>query len=508
MLFNSYVFIAAFLPIVWCGYFVLVRWGADRQGQVWLLAASLYFYGWWNIANVPVLLASITFNFFIGRLIGATCARGIGRVRALLAIGVCANLALLVYFKYSAFIVMNVTALTGIDFAVQAVVLPLAISFFTFQQIAYLVDAASGDAGDYDFVDYCLFVTFFPQLIAGPIVHHREMMDQFRRPARLRLNAAAFATGCTFFTIGLFKKVVIADNLAPLADQTFAVSAQGAALSAVAAWHGVTAYTLQLYFDFSCYSDMAVGLGLMFGIRLPYNFNSPYQATNIIDFWRRWHMTLSRFLRDYLYVPLGGNRQGPSRRYVNLMATMVLGGLWHGAGWTFLIWGALHGAYLMVNHAWLMLRARLGLTQSFGSLGVWTGRLVTLLAVMVGWVFFRAPDVNGAVAMLGAMAGGHGWVSSTDPLAQALSFPESVTLLRMLLHWLESLDGYIIVTIFLGAAWFLPNSQEIVDGMGTRAKRLRLQWRPSTIWAAWVAGCFLTAVSQMSNVSAFLYFQF
>jgi alginate O-acetyltransferase complex protein AlgI len=508
MLFNSYVFIAAFLPAVWCGYWALIRCGKDRLGQVWLMAASLFFYGWWNIANVPVLLASIAFNFLFGRAILAAGAHGIGKVRPLLAIGICANLALLAYFKYSAFIVMNVSALTGIDFAVQAVVLPLAISFFTFLQIAYLSDAANGDAGDYDFVDYCLFVTFFPHLIAGPIVHHREMMDQFRRPARLRLNAAAFATGCTFFVLGLFKKVVIADNLAPLADQAFATSAQGAALSIVAAWHGVAAYTLQLYFDFSGYSDMAIGLGLMFGIRFPYNFNSPYQATNIVDFWRRWHMTLSRFLRDYLYVPLGGNRQGPSRRYLNLMATMVLGGLWHGAGWTFLIWGALHGAYLMVNHAWSMLRARLGVTRSFGRVGAWTGRLVTLLAVMVGWVFFRAPDVNGAVSMLSAMAGAHGWVASTDPLAQAPSFSESVSFGRMLLHWLGSLDGYIIVAIFLGAAWFLPNSQEIVDGIGGRAKRLSLQWRPSAVWAACVAGCFLAAVSQMSNVSAFLYFQF
>jgi D-alanyl-lipoteichoic acid acyltransferase DltB (MBOAT superfamily) len=507
VLFNSYIFIAAFLPVVWCGYLFLVRRGETRSAQIWLVAASLFFYGWWNIAHVPVLLASIIFNFILGRATVAAYRRGRG-VRFLLAIGVAANIALLAYFKYAAFVVVNVAALTGIDFAVRAVVLPLAISFFTFQQIAYLADAASGDSGDYDFSDYCLFVIFFPQLIAGPIVHHREMMDQFAKPAWLRLNAAAFATGCTFFTIGLFKKVVIADNLAPLADEAFALSAQGAALSALSAWHGVTAYTLQLYFDFSGYSDMAIGLALMFGVRLPYNFNSPYQATNIVDFWRRWHMTLSRFLRDYLYVPLGGNRQGPARRYMNLMITMVLGGLWHGAGWTFLIWGALHGTYLMVNHGWLRLRAWLGLTRSFGVMGAWVGRLVTLLAVMVGWVFFRAPDVDAALAMLGAMGGAHGWIASTDPIAKAISSTESTDAARMAMHWLGYLDVYIHVALFLGVAWFLPNSQEIIDGVAGKAKRPRIQWRPSVAWAACMAGCFLFAVSQMSNVSAFLYFQF
>jgi alginate O-acetyltransferase complex protein AlgI len=507
MLFNSYVFIAVFLPATWFGYFILIRSGEDRWGQIWLAAASLFFYGWWNSAHLPVLIISMVFNFITGRAIAAAIVSGVSRVRALLMVGVAVNLALLAYFKYSVFIVMNIAALTGVDFAVQAIVLPLAISFFTFQQIAYLADAANGDAGNYDFADYCLFVTFFPQLIAGPIVHHREMMDQFSLPVRTRLNAAAFAVGCTFFTFGLFKKVVIADNLAPFADQAFSVSAQGAALSALAAWHGVTAYTLQLYFDFSGYSDMAIGLALMFGIRLPYNFNSPYRAVNIIDFWRRWHMTLSRFLRDYLYVPLGGNRQGSTRRYLNLMITMILGGLWHGAGWTFLIWGALHGSYLMLNHAWIKLRTGLGLNRSVGYLGTCMGRLLTLIAVMVGWVFFRAPDVNAAFAMLSAMIGIHGWIP-TDQLVHAQSLSEGINAAIAQALGSGMLDDYMIVAFFLGAALLLPNSQEIVDGIGDRARRLGVQWRPSATWAALASACFLFAVSQMSNVSAFLYFQF
>src|SRR5215204_5530183 len=226
----------------------------SRGAQIWLAAASLFFYGWWNIVHVPLLLASVIFNFILGRNLMATATRG-GSVRVLMFAGVAANLALLAYFKYSEFIVMNVAALTGLDFAVQAVVLPLAISFFTFLQIAYLADSANGDSGNYNFIDYCLFVTFFPHLIAGPILHHREMMDQFAKPARLRLDAAAFGIGCTFFAFGLFKKVVIADSLAPFADAAFTASAEGVALSAVAAWQGVIAYGLQLYFDFSGYSD-------------------------------------------------------------------------------------------------------------------------------------------------------------------------------------------------------------------------------------------------------------
>ncbi|HSK39332.1 MAG TPA: MBOAT family O-acyltransferase, partial [Arenibaculum sp.] len=259
MLFNSYAFIGAFLPTVLIGYALLARLGSDRPARIWLTAASLFFYGWWNAAYLPVLIGSIGFNFLVGRTLTDRRRRGAFTVRPLLYAGVAVNLGLLAWFKYTAFVVNDVGALVGFDFAVAAVVLPLAISFFTFQQIAYLADTAAGEAREYDFVDYCLFVSFFPQLIAGPIVHHREMMGQFQTPARLRLGQAALATGITFFTIGLFKKVVIADTLAIGADAAFLASARGAELTAAAAWHGVTAYTLQLYFDFSGYSDMAIG---------------------------------------------------------------------------------------------------------------------------------------------------------------------------------------------------------------------------------------------------------
>jgi alginate O-acetyltransferase complex protein AlgI len=507
MLFNSYVFIGAFLPVALAGYLLLARLGADRPARIWLTAASLFFYTWWNLAHLPVLLASIGFNYLMGRAL-ANRRRRARPVRPLLHAGVAANLALLGYFKYTAFVTDNVGALAGIDFAVAAVVLPLAISFFTFQQIAYLADAAAGDAGEYGLVDYCLFVAFFPQLIAGPIVHHREMMGQFQEPARLRLGHEAFARGITFFTIGLFKKVVIADTLAATADAAFFASAEGSALTAAAAWNGVAAYTLQLYFDFSGYSDMAVGLALMFGIRLPYNFDSPYKAANIVDFWRRWHMTLSRFLRDYLYVALGGNRRGRARRHLNLMLTMMLGGLWHGAGWTFLAWGTLHGLYLVANHAWRGLRARLGLTRPLGLPGLWAARLVTLLAVMVGWVFFRAPGLDAAFAMLDAMAGAHGWIAGDDPLIRLLAPLPGEGLARSLLNRFDAAYGHLLVMAAMLAAWAFPNSQEIVDGIGAQTGPSAFRWRPSPAWAACIAACLLFTVTQMSRVSAFLYFQF
>ncbi len=507
MLFNSYVFIGAFLPVTLLVYALLGRLALDRVAQIWLTAASFFFYGWWNPAHLPLLFASCTANFLVGRWLAGS-GEPHGTRRALVWLGVAGNLALLGYFKYSVFVLENVGALTGIDFALRAVILPLGISFFTFQQIAYLADAANGDAGDYDFVDYCLFVAFFPQLIAGPIVHHREMMGQFEKPVRERLDARAFAMGVTYFAMGLFKKVVIADNISGIADASFAAATVPEVLSGVEAWRGVLAYTLQLYFDFSGYSDMAIGLALMFGVRLPFNFNSPYKAASISDFWRRWHMTLSRFLRDYLYVPLGGNRHGPGRRYANLVITMVLGGLWHGAGWTFLIWGALHGAYLMVNHAWQALRARVGLTRSFGLAGLWAGRIVTLLCVMVAWVFFRASGVEAASNMLSAMVGLNGWIGPEDPLARFYGPAPEGGPIRLLRHVVGAFDTEILLGALLAIVWLAPNTQEVVDGIGAQTRRFAPRWEPTPAWAGCVSVVLLFAVSQMSKVSAFLYFQF
>src|ERR1700761_7294189 len=345
MLFSSYTFLFQFLPATALA-FAAARRHSPRAGILVLAGASLFFYGAWKPTYLLLLLASIGANFSLGLLMENPLRR-----RSVGMLGVTLNLALLCYFKYTGFLLGSIHALTGVPLPFVNVVLPLGISFFTFQQIAYLVDVMRGAKVERDIVAYALFVSFFPHLIAGPLVHHAEMIPQFKRGRTGRSSVLA-ARGLAIFAAGLFKKVVIADNLAQFVSPVFAHLDAGGGVTTSWAWLATLAYTLQIYFDFSGYSDMAVGLALLFGIRLPVNFRSPYKAASIIEFWRRWHITLSRFLRDYLYIPLGGNRLGEQRRYLNLAVTMLLGGLWHGAGWTFLIWGGLHGVYLCANHLW------------------------------------------------------------------------------------------------------------------------------------------------------------
>ena len=337
MLFNSYQFIFGFLPVVCLLYFVVARFWGRKAGAAVLVGASLFFYGWWNERYVWILLLSIGCNagFAIALIRGET-----GQRFWILLTGLGFNLLLLGYFKYAIFIAQNVNAVFGVDWQVDPGPLPLGISFFTFQKIAFLVDAYLGGVITFNLLDYCLFVTFFPQLIAGPIVRHNEIIPQFRTLPR-RPRASDFAIGISIFAIGLFKKVCLADPSATWVNPLFSAAASGAPIGFVDAWIAALAYSFQLYFDFSGYSDMAIGLARLFGIVLPINFYSPYKAVNIIDFWRRWHITLSRFLRDFIYIPLGGNRRGVPRRYVNLAVAMLLGGLWHGAAWTFVLWGAI-----------------------------------------------------------------------------------------------------------------------------------------------------------------------
>ena len=388
MLFNSYGFIGVFLPVTLAGFYA-IGWRNRMAAAAWLALASLAFYSWWDVRFTALLIGSVALNYLGGRLLFAQHARGDATsVAWLLRLFVAADLLVLGFFKYMGFF----AATAGISLPV--IVLPIGISFFTFTQIAFLVDTARGRAGDAGLLHYLLFVTYFPHLIAGPVLHHAEMIPQFRRPGTYAPRADAIAVGLTVFMLGLFKKVVLADQIGSLADSTFA---HAHTLGCVDAWAGALAHTLQIYFDFSAYCDMAIGVSRMFNIALPMNFESPYKACSIIDFWRRWHMTLSRFLRDYLYIPLGGNRHGGTRRYANLLATMVLGGLWHGAGWTFVCWGALHGFFLIINHGWRAARRLLGIADNAGGVA---GRLaawaLTFLAVVVAWVFFRAPDLNTA----------------------------------------------------------------------------------------------------------------
>lgn len=504
MLFNSYTFLFVFLPLAVAGFAWLAARRRPKLALLWLLAMSVVFYGWWNPVYVLLLVGSVIANHTLGRALYLAHGRGQPN-RTLLWAGIALNLCLIAWFKYLGFFAGIADAVAGTGFGPIAVALPLAISFFTFQQIAYLVDCHKGLAGEDNIFRYGLFVTFFPQLIAGPIVHHSEVMRQYDRAFQRGLTSLNMAVGLTTIGVGLFKKVVIADNLALYASPVFAAADAGDALSMATAWSGALTYTLQIYFDFSGYSDMAVGLARLFGVRLPVNFFSPYRATSIIDFWRRWHMTLSRFLRDYLYVPLGGNRHGPARRYLNIMITMLLGGLWHGAGWTFVAWGALHGALLILNHAWRVMSRRLGLKG--GMLGQVCGWLLTMFTVTVAWVFFRADTFAGAQVMLTGMSGWNdvlpalGWID-----AKVMFLPATG---ERVWRW--------IVGVGLLAA-LMPNIYQILrryrPALGLPAVGIKwvpntlFVWRPNVAWALGVGALTAAALLMLTQVSEFLYFRF
>ena len=514
MLFNSYPFLFLFLPVTLLGFFRLGRF-KPALASLWLFLASLTFYAWWNPVYVVLLLASVLFNYAVGQALLRNHGRA-GAMQAILTLGVAVDLGLLGYYKYANFFVSSLTGLFDNGWHIAPVLLPLGISFFTFTQIAFLVDAYRGEVKEANLIHYGLFVTYFPHLIAGPVLHHSEMMPQFARASTYRLNWQDLAVGLTFFAIGLFKKVVLADGIAPFVTPVFDAATNGGALTFMEAWGGALAYTFQLYFDFSGYSDMAIGLSRLFGVKLPLNFNSPYRAANIIEFWQRWHMTLSRFLRDYLYFPLGGNRKSPLRRLVNLMFTMLLGGLWHGAGWTFVLWGGLHGIYLVINHLWQEGCVRLGWQAVHPSrLSQWAGMMLTFFAVVVAWVVFRAPDLHAAQQMLSTMSGLHG-----------ITLPGRSLLPEQLAGMLETLGiGFGPSTLFYGLgnvwgwiavlwglAWFAPNSQQILADYQPVLEpvdyRGRLRWKPDSIWLAWVAVCLIYSITEMEKVSEFLYFQF
>ena len=497
MLFNSYEFILVFLPLTWLGFYAVAKL-SPRAAAAWLAAASLLFYAWWNPKFVALLVLSVAFNYAMGRQI--SLAHGHGRSRLLTA-AVTTNLAVLGVFKYANFFLHSVGDATGLAMPGLDIVLPLGISFFTFTQIAFLVDVHRGIAQEYRWIHYALFVTYFPHLIAGPVLHHKQMMPQFASASIYRPQAANVAIGLTIFVIGLAKKVLLADRFSPYASGLFTAVGGGVQPELFGAWLGVLAYTLQLYFDFSGYSDMAVGLSLLFGVRLPLNFNSPYKAANIIDFWRRWHMTLSMFLRDYLYIPLGGNRLGPVRRYLNLFLTMLLGGLWHGANWTYVVWGGLHGAYLIVNHAWQALCERAGWTAPAGAGGTAVrllGHALTFFAVVAGWVFFRSEDFASAVTILSAMAG----LCGASPAQAATLIPALA----------GQFQGWMLIAAGLAIVWCAPNTQEWVraarNGEPETPEDGRQHWRPTLAVGVAVGIVFALCFMSLNRTSEFLYFQF
>jgi len=505
VLFNSFAFLGVFLPITLVFYWILRKLNHHSFAIFALAAASYIFYLYGETIYPWLIVVSIVFNFALGRWISVS--KGPKR-RVVFIIGIAGDLALLGYFKYAFFFADNLHALTGISLLDHSIILPIGISFFTFTQIAFLVDAYRGLVADANPVSYSLFVTFFPHLIAGPILHHKEMMPQFaRREAGSVLES--LASGLPLFAIGLFKKCVIADSLSPFVSALFAQASAGRPMTLLEAWAAAIGYTMQIYFDFSGYSDMAIGLGRMFSINLPINFNSPYKSLSIIEFWRRWHITLSRFLRDYLYFSLGGNRRGPARRYANLFITMVLGGMWHGAGWTFVLWGALHGCYLFIAHLWqhLFPKARLGRTVSWA---------ITLLCVIVAWVPFRAENIAVTGNMWLGMAGAHGVAVPNWSRMGALLRETGLPMINMVFG---RADVAITLAAFL-ACILLPNSQEFVarfklgldtPGYGAiRAGAASRWWAFGWNWqTAVVSGLiFGVALRYVGGYSEFIYFQF
>lgn len=525
MLFNSYEFIFAFLPITVIVFYALCGRVNVKAALGWLVVASLFFYGWWNPTYLALLVPSILINYGLGLILVTRAGTQVGY--ALMLSGVAFNLGLIGYYKYAGFLASLVSPELAARWDLAAIILPLGISFFTFQQISFLVDCYRGLGQERSLRNYFLFVSFFPQLIAGPIVHHSEMMPQFNALKPFNQVSRNIAIGLSIFAIGLFKKAVLADGIAVYATPVFADADSGGAPGFFQAWGGALAYTFQLYFDFSGYCDMAIGAARMFGIRLPLNFHSPYKATSIIDFWRRWHMTLSRFLRDYIYIPLGGNRQGPTRRHLNLMMTMLIGGLWHGAGWTFVIWGGLHGTYLIINHAWRQLtKGRRAQTLRTAMILRWVSWGVTFFAVVVAWVLFRAITLDGAVSMLSGMAGLNG-VSlplALAPLVGDLRSPlESAGIVFEPGNGRVFVLTYLWVSALMLLAIFAPNTQELMrryrpalimvhddDAPDQRpvARGLALAWRPTPYALSLVAIVFAGGILALPQVSEFLYFQF
>ncbi len=494
MVFSSYTFILAFLPVVLIGFALLGRVEQRRARFAWLVLGSLVYCGWWRLPDLLPLAVSIVMNYRLGRWLEAG---GLIQKKWLLALGVTANLALLGYFKYAGFLLTTVNAMAGTEWDAPPIILPIAISFYTFQQIAYISDAYRGRTREHSFLDYCLFVSFFPQLIAGPIVHHAQVLPQFYR-RRLRFDSADLSVGISLFVFGLAKKVLIADELSPIVAQVFN-NDPGTPLTFGLAWVGVTAYALQIYFDFSGYSDMALGLGRLFGIRLPLNFNSPYRATSVIDFWKRWHITLSEFLREYLYIPLGGNRKGTTRRYVNLMLTMLLGGLWHGASWSFVLWGGLHGLYLMINHAWRSVTGKgsSGQPATRGLLVTGLSRVLTFVVVLIAWVPFRAEGLPQVKRFYNAMFG----LSGIDLNLGEIDNNKALVILGCLL-----------------LVWLVPNAPTVMRRYRpTFGKRLTWDgwkplagwvWRPEPFWAIVTSLLAIACLMQMSRAGEFIYYRF
>ena len=495
MLFQSREFIFLFLPIVLSVFIFLRNKGQLQLLLTWTLAASLFYYAYWYPPFLLLFSISIVGNFFIGKILSKN------RSKTILALGICANFSALFYYKYTGFIVSVFQEIFPNLYAPE-IILPIGISFFTFQQIAYLVDVYQGKVYDAHFVTYALFVSFFPHLIAGPLVHHQEMMPQFENALKKRKLSEDLAVGFTIFAIGVFKKTFIADSIGRYVDEFFGHIALYPQYQpdSLESWAAAITFGLQIYFDFSGYSDMAVGLSRLFGVVLPVNFWSPYRSPNIIAFWRRWHITLSRVLRDYLYLPLGGNRNGVFLRYLNLMIVMLIGGLWHGASWKFLLWGGMHGLFLIINHFWNWLKIKLKF-QFESQILLIIGTVLTYLAVNIAWVPFRASSLETTMRIYNGM---FGFFTKLEPSNVYYYSNYQLAWIVILLSWV----------------FFLPNTQiwmsrygPVLDiyrqfKPGQEQEEKWWKWEPNIKWAIYVGLLFFIGLCSIRDSEAFIYFQF
>lgn len=495
MLFNSLEYFLLFLPFVTLVYFACNRFTTMPVGKIWLIAASFFFYGYSSIKYVPLICLSILINFLLGKILLNVESSEAGKQESkkktiVLSFGIITNLVFLGYFKYTNFFIETINLATHTSFPLLKIALPLAVSFYTFQQISYLVDCYKSKINRSNFIDYCLFVLFFPQLIAGPILRYSEIIPQLNQKCRRHLNWDTIATGIFVFSAGLFKKVVIADNFAAWSTINTGLDKP---IGFIYSWIISLSYTFQLYYDFSGYSDMAIGAALLFNLRLPVNFNSPYKAVNIQDFWRRWHITLSHWLRDYIYIPLGGSRGGTTQTLINFFITFLLGGLWHGAGWTFVLWGALHGTALALHKIWQMV--------GFAMNAFW-GRLCTFLFINFAWVYFNSPGITQANVIIKAMLG-----IKTDR-----SIMEEIALYQSAWNSMSITDiNFLTITsvvIFASSTFIVPNTMQVINFVSYEGMfRFKIDHK----FALLLSFIFtLSLMAFMGNVgqSDFIYFQF
>lgn len=518
MLFNSVEFIFLFLPVTWVGFVVLLKYKGGRLVTVWLTLTSFFFYWYWNSDYILLLLSSILVNFLLGRTLVLSDRLQLERKRLYIS-GVIFNIALLGYFKYTNFFIDSVNEMSGFDWDVGTIILPIGLSFFTFQQISFLKDSYLDKDIELSFFRYTTFITFFPQLIAGPIVLYKEMMPQFSHLSKFRVWPN-LAIGFTIFILGLAKKVLIADPIGQIASSLFMSVEQGYHPSLFEAWGASLSYGFQIYFDFSGYADMAIGLGWMFGIKLPINFMSPYKAINITEFWRCWHMTLSRFLRDYLYIPLGGSRCSSTRWRINLLLTMLIGGLWHGAGWNFILWGGLHGFYLIIHQLY---RGWIGSVQTSN---IWSGRILTFVVVIIAWTPFRAESLHGTLQIFIGMAGLHGikfpllFAPIIDDLPSIIT---SIGFHGIVAKAMPSIHASTLLVVFpslLVFVWGMPNVYQWMyqvspvlelpgyPSLKAIEHRWFLAWSTDFRYSYALAILFFLCLMNLTTNANFIYFQF